>query len=92
MQSGVASRRTRYWGGHSTVSKKMPPHFAQCAAMGTGSKVVVTARHVEQSQLRLRIRSSRPATWSGGPRKLDNLSLVLHGARCSWRHCSALPR
>jgi hypothetical protein len=46
----------------------MPPQFAQGAGTGIGSKVVVTARHIEQSQLRLRIRSSRPAIWSGGPR------------------------
>jgi hypothetical protein len=40
----------------------------QGTGMGSGSAVVVTVRHVEQSQARLRIRSSRPATSSGGPR------------------------
>ena len=50
-------------------SKKMPLHFAQGAGMGSGSAVVVTVRHVEQSQLRLRMRSSRPTISSGGPRR-----------------------
>jgi hypothetical protein len=59
---------------HATVVgldrfKEMPPHFVQGAGLGEGSGVIVTMRHVEQSQLRLRIRSSRATTSSGGPRR-----------------------
>jgi hypothetical protein len=46
----------------------MPPHFVQGAGIGTGAAVVVTVRHVEQSQLRLCMRSSGPTISSGGPR------------------------
>ena len=47
----------------------MPPHFAHGAGMGTGSTAVVIVRHVEQSHLRLRIRSSGRTISSGGPRR-----------------------
>jgi hypothetical protein len=47
----------------------MPPHFVQGAGLGDGSKVIVTMRHVEHNQLRLRIQFSRPTISSDGPRR-----------------------
>jgi hypothetical protein len=47
----------------------MPPHFVQGAWIGTGSAVVATVPHVEQNQLRLRMRSSGRTISSGGPRR-----------------------
>jgi hypothetical protein len=47
----------------------MPPHFVQGAGIGTGSAAVATVPHVEQSQLRLRMRSSGRTISSGGPRR-----------------------
>ena len=47
----------------------MPAHFVQGAGIGTGSAAVATVPHVEQSQLRLRMRSSGPMISSGGPRR-----------------------
>jgi len=47
----------------------MPPHFVQGTGIGTGSAAVATVPHVEQSQLRLRMRSSGRTISSGGPRR-----------------------
>jgi hypothetical protein len=73
---------SRYWGGVSTVSKKIPLHFVQGAGVGSGSAVVVTVRHVEQSQLWLRMRSSRLKTFVRHSKALDHVSLGFHASRC----------
>jgi hypothetical protein len=66
------------WGLH--FSKKMPLHFTQGAGMGSGSTVVVTVRHVEQSQLPHAILASRDLVRR--PKALDHVPLGFHCSRC----------
>jgi len=73
----------------STVSKEMPPHFAQEPELAA-ARVGLTVRHVEQSQLRLRMRSSGRTISSGGLRRSITSRSVFHVARCietnAWRY------
>ena len=73
-------RRSGHWSIPGGISF---PHFVHGAGIGAGSAAVTTVPHVEQSQLRLRMRSSGSTISSGGPRRSITSRSGFHGSRCS---------
>jgi hypothetical protein len=67
--AGVAAEPDHHCGSVRAVSNPIPPQRRHGAGTGIGAGLVTVSRHVEHTQARLRMRSSRLITSSGGPKR-----------------------